>query len=121
MKSENAVLFSDLIRIIKFQFPLHPWADQIIAVETTNGITHFFANNLGTGTLAEERFVQYLLDQNDASVKLLVCMWSNGCVDLPSMHLRKRLVEANSENERTLMLLQAADCPVARTIRWSMP
>lgn len=121
MKSEKTVNFSNLIQLIQFQFPLHPGADQVIAVETSKGITRFFANNLGAGTLDEDRFVQSLLDQNDTSVKLLVCMWSNGCLDLPSMHLRKHLVEINSENEHTLMLLQATDRPVARTIRWSMP
>ena len=129
----QTVNFSNLIQLIQFQFPLHPRADQVIAVETSKGITRFFANNLGAGTLDEDRFVQSLLDQNDTSVKLLVCMWSNGCMDLPSMdydlitlygrHCRERklLVETNSENEHTLMLLQATDRPVARTIRWSMP
>ena len=121
MKSEREVPFSRLIRFIRCRLSLHPGADQVIAVETSKGITRYFANDLGAGPRDEDQFVQTLLDRNDTAVKYLVCMWSTGSIDLPSMHLRKRLVEIDPENGHTLMLLQTADSPAVRTIRWSMP
>lgn len=121
MNLEKTAAFSRLIQSARCQLPLNPGADQVIAVETAKGITLYFANDLGAGPRDEDRFVQTLLDRNDTAVKYLVCMWSTGSIDLPSMHLRKRLVEIDPENGHTLMLLQTADSPAVRTIRWSMP
>ena len=110
--------FSELLRTAEAQLRLHPGAAQVVAVKTVSGSIHWFANSLAPE--AEDRFVQSLSAEH-AAVALLVCIWSDGSLDLPSMHLRKRLLEADPENEHALMLLQSETCPITRTIRWSMP
>ena len=110
--------FSELLRTAEAQLRLHPGAAQAVAVETVSGGIRRFANSLAPE--AEDRFVQSLSEEH-AVVALLVCMWADGSIDLPSMHLRKRLLEAAPENGHALMLLRSDSGPITRTIGWSMP
>jgi len=111
--------FSKLLCLAKEQLRLHPGADQVIAVETGSKTVRWFANTLGTE--AEDRFAELLSQQRDSAAALLVCMWADGTIDLPSMHLRRLLLELDPGNEHTLLLLQSDSGPITRTIGWSMP
>ena len=111
--------FSKLLCLAEEQLRLHPGADQVIAIETRSQKIRWFANTLGTD--AEDRFAELLSQQSDSAAALLVCMWADGTIDLPSMHLRRLLLELDPENEDTLLLLQADSGPITRTIGWSMP
>ena len=111
--------FSELLQTAESQLRLHPGADQVIAVETSSKKIRWFANILGTD--AEDRFAALLSQQSDSAAALLVCMWADGTIDLPSMHLRRLLLEADPRNEHTLLLLQSDSGPITRTIGWSMP
>ena len=111
--------FSRLLCLAEEQLRLHPGADQVIAVETRSQKIRWFANILGTE--AEDRFAELLSQQSDSAAALLVCMWADGTIDLPSMHLRRLLLESDPGNEHTLLLLQSDSGPITRTIGWSMP
>ena len=109
--------FSKLLRTAEAQLRLHPGAAQVVAVETVGGGIRWFANSLDPE--AEDCFVQSLSAEH-AAVALLVCIWSDGSLDLPSMHLRRRLLELDPENGHALMLLQSDSGPITRTIGWSV-
>ena len=111
--------FSELLQTAEEQLRLHPGADQVIVVETGSKKIRWFANTLGSD--AEDRFAELLSQQSDSAAVLLVCMWADGTIDLPSMHLRRLLLELDPGNEHTLMLLQADSGPITRTIGRSMP
>lgn len=121
MNSEKTAGFSELLAFAKSQLVLHPDAQQLIAVRTAKGAVRCFANDPLSGTQEEARFVQALQARQDAALELLVCVWADGSIDLPSMHLRRLLLAACPENARARMPLQGQGGITVRTIGQTMP
>lgn len=86
----------------------NPDAEQIIVVKTAKGNLYHFANyGVISGSTADEvRFVALLREKEDTEILYLVAMWSSGGVDLPSHHLRSRLLELSPKNGEAVMPLQ---------------
>ena len=68
----------------------------------------------------ENPFVQQLVEQDDAEIKYIVCMWNNYGVEVPSNQLRKCLLAASPKNEDALMILQGEYDYAIRTIKSTM-
>ena len=50
-----------------------------------------------------------LISDNDTRILKLLTMWKTGQVDLPSLAFRKAILEMNSENKDTNILLQGKE------------
>ena len=50
----------------------------------------------------EEALIQQLIEQNSARVLHCLCTWNGAHPEIPSWHMRSRLIEINPENLQTL-------------------
>lgn len=118
VQKEFDQLWAEAKRLVE----LNPSADQVIVVKTEQSNVYHFINNPLSGDYEnEDRFVQMLLDQKDSVVKYIVCMWNNYALDIPSFHLRKLLLDANSRNGDTAMVMQGEEKIIVKDLKWSMP
>ena len=109
-----------LIQEAKQRVSEHSTAEQVIVVKTVKGNVHFFANNVSDQKYEEEKeFVQKLIEEDDAVIDCIVCMWDDFNLDLPSMNFRKLLLAANEENNHAKICL--GDGTRMRTIQKCMP
>lgn len=96
-----------------------PFAEEVIVVETATGNRYHCSNHeIMDGDFSEEvAFIEKLRDSGDSKVCYLVAMWNPAdCihsdlypVDLPSFHLREKLLALSSHNADTLILLLGRD------------
>lgn len=82
-------------------------AEQILAARTSKHNVYSLANHdITVGNVSdEENFAKMLAENDDTEILNLVCMWRDGTVDLPSLHLRNLLICLNSQNLQTKLLL----------------
>ena len=111
-------IFEDLLRRI----PADMDADQTIALRTLDGRTFVMENRYvrDADYSDEDTFLHSIAAQGVTVVTHLVCLWAEGCVDVPSMHFREGLLALSPENANTLLLLRddehIADWPLRRTM-----
>ena len=98
-----------------------PFAEEVIMVETAKeNRYHCINHEIMDGYLSEETaFIEMLQDSGDTTVCYLVAVWNRRTVDciqcdlypveLPSFHLRQKLLELSPENTHTLILLRGSD------------
>ena len=96
-------IFEDLLRRI----PADMDADQTIALRTLDGRTFVMENRYvrDADYSDEDTFLHSIAAQGVTVVTHLVCLWAEGCVDVPSMHFREGLLALSPENANTLLLL----------------
>ena len=112
--------FESLIQEAKQRVSEHPAAEQVVVVKTAKGNVRFFASNVSDQKYEEEKaFVQKLVEEDDAVMEYIVCMWDDYNLDLPSMNFRKLLLEVNEENNNARICL--GDGTRMRTIQKCMP
>ena len=101
----------------------NPEAEQVIVAKTAKGNLHHCANHriLAGDPTEEVRFVQLLRERGDTEIRCLAALWSNGCADVPSMHLRERLLELSEKNAEAVLPLRGEDGWSVKTIRDTMP
>lgn len=100
-----------------------PKAEQVIVVKTAKGdLQHCANHDILSGDTAEEvRFAEELRRRDDGEIRCLAALWSNGCADVPSMHLRERLLELSEKNAEAVLPLRGEDGWSVKTIRDTMP
>lgn len=114
--------FEVLVGTAKNKIRLNPEAEQVVVVRTAKNRIRSFAFQSMEEILQEDNpFVQQLKEEDDIEIKYIVCMWNNYGIEVPSIQLRKCLLEASEKNEEALMVLQGEYDFVARTIKSSMP
>ncbi len=69
----------------------------------------------------DEEDMLYDMKREHTQVDRILCMWSNGAVDLPSYHFRKGLLEVNPENKNAQILLMGGNGFSTRTLESTMP
>lgn len=108
-----------LLHVAEEQIKENPSVVQVIVVKTAKGNIYSLANNdVLDGSYEDEAgFIQKLVDEDDAKVKFILCMWNNQGIEVPSMHFREGLLETSAENEKAIIFFQ--NC--AMTIKESMP
>ena len=72
---------------------------QVLVTQTESGEITVFSNDLSPAS--EERF----LSQQRQPLTALLCVWSGGAIDVPSMHVRKGLLQANPKNADAVIYL----------------
>lgn len=98
-----------------------PFAEQVIVVETAKGNRYHCSNHeIMDGEASDEAaFTEKLQNAEDTTVCYLVAVWNRltvNCiqsdlspVDLPSFHLRQKLLTLSPQNAHTLILLRGRD------------
>ena len=101
----------------------NPGAEQAIAVTTAQANTYCFANHsIMSGDHSHENdFIELLLESRDTQVQYIVCKWNGQSVDVPSMNFRRRLVEADGDNENAEILLQGVAGYLVKRLKATMP
>ncbi len=72
---------------------------QVLVTLTENGDLSVFSNDLSPSS--EDLF----LSQQRQPLTALLCVWSGGAIDVPSMHVRKGLLQANPKNADAVIYL----------------
>lgn len=85
----------------------YPSAMQIIVVLTSSGNQYHMAiDDIPQNRVISENAITELLLQNqDTQVQYLVCMWSNGSIDVPSWHLQELLSSIDPKNSHAQILV----------------
>ena len=78
-------------------------ASQVLVTKTESGAISVFANDLSAA--AEERF----LASQEEALSAILCVWANGQIDVPSIRLRKTLIESNPKNADAVIYLQGEE------------
>lgn len=68
-----------------------------------------------------ERFLQMLVEVDDAEIKYCVCMLSSGWLEPPYECLRKGLLRISPKNEETIFCGQGENVLVLKTVKDMMP
>ncbi|MDE6108546.1 MAG: hypothetical protein K2F83_07770 [Oscillospiraceae bacterium] len=101
-----------------------PDAEQVIVALTAGKKLYCIANRAVTSgnTEDEDAFVKTLRESGDTRLLSMACVWRTGlALDVPSMGLRKVLLELDPANRETELLLQAGDGYHVRTMEMTMP
>lgn len=115
--------FEPMLRQVEAVLKADPSAEQAVVVQTAGGAIHSFANHAVTSgnTADEAAFVRSLAERGDTRIVRIVCVWKSGLtVDLPSRSLRAALLDLDSANRETEILLRTRDGCTIRTIEASM-
>lgn len=97
-----------------------PTARQVIVVKTAGGdLRHFLSHSAGD-TSEEDAFLEALRETGDAELRLCLCMWHNGQIDVPSHHFRRRLLELSPQNAQTCIPLQGEGSVSMKTVASTM-
>ena len=82
---------------------------QIVVTQTDNGNIYHYKTNYNSPLSAkheEIEFVKNLKNNRDTSIVKMVCMWSDGVIDIPSYSLRELIFKLHKQNRNTLILLR---------------
>lgn len=98
-------------------------AEQAVCVLTGNGNVRWFLNHdiMSGNTSDEAAFIESLKEGGDTGVRYAVCMWRDFWLDVPSWHLRERLVQLNASNRETEVLLRGGDGFVVKPLKVMVP
>lgn len=88
----------------------HENALQILVIEGKTGDISSFPNDLSQAV--EEHF----LAGKPEAITAVLCIWKNGQIDVPSMRVRRGLLEADARNADALVYLQGEDGIVTRSL-----
>ena len=88
----------------------HENALQILVIEGKTGDISSFPNDLSQAV--EEHF----LAGKPEAITAVLCIWKNGQIDVPSMRVRRGLLEADARNADALVYLQGEDGSVTRSL-----
>lgn len=69
----------------------------------------------------EHAFLKELQGQHDTDIRQMVCMWSEGSLDMPSYDFRQMICDLHENNKNAEMLLQGASGYLKKTIAQTMP
>ena len=62
-------------------------------------------NALLTERTEEESLFERLKKVEDTEIKYVLCMWQDGCIDIPSHDFRKKLCDLNPKNYKSLLFV----------------
>lgn len=117
--NQNPLDFEQLIKETEKLLRSDPSAEQAVAVLTSKGNIYSFANhNVMSGSVEDEiAFVRALMENGDAEIRYMVCMWADAAPDVPSCHLRNLLAEINPANRNIEILLKGGEGFSVRSLK----
>ena len=114
--------FEVLVGEAKNEIHLNPDAEQVVVVRTAKKHIRSFVFHSMEEIIQEDNiFVRQLVEQDDAEIEYIVCMWNNYGLEVPSIQLRKCLLDVSAKNEDALMVLRGEYDFAIRTIKSTMP
>ena len=96
----------------------------VVVVLTTTGTVDSISFPDLKSSIEAEGAMKVLLDMKkneDAKIERLICMWHDGCVDVPSFAFREALLSIDSANLSTQMLLNGLTGYIVKTVKATMP
>lgn len=114
------MMFEKMISIAKSKLedineePLQLPSPQVTVLASNNKI--YVAINEADGTICE----QLKRDKNTKIYKMIT-MWKDGSIDLPSINLRKALIELNEDNNNTDIMLQGKEGCLIKKLSVTIP
>lgn len=63
-----------------------------------------------------DAFLEARKRAEDTRILYLLCLWRDGCLDVPSAELRKALLALHPDNSRAQMLLNGGDVLVLKPL-----
>lgn len=63
-----------------------------------------------------DKVLEQLTDSRDTEVKMIVCLWDGGPLDISSYYFRKKLCDLNENNKNAEMLLEGENEYHIRTV-----
>lgn len=66
-------------------------------------------NALSQYKVDEASLLETLISENDTCIYRVLCMWQDGCIDLPSHSFRKMLSELNNKNRESGIFVKTKD------------
>lgn len=85
-------------------------AEQCVVVWTEKGNLSYLVNHdiISGNTGEEDAFLKTLVENKDAKIRYAVCMWRDLTIDMMSHHLLESLIELDSANKETIVILRTA-------------
>ena len=96
----------------------------VVAILTAKGTVDFIIFQNENFSIETENAMKFLIEKKksgEAQIERLICMWHDGCIDLPSYDFRESLVAVDSKNLSTQMLLNGLNGYVVKTVKATMP
>ena len=96
---------------------------QTLLIQTASGNVYAGENPLAAENdyAAEEALLQMLSEHEDTEVRWVCAVWHGTCIDLPSYHLRQRLLELSPQNGEARVVLMGEGGYNYRSIAGTMP
>ncbi len=124
MRKKSMEQFKEMLAIAKEknQSLTGEYAQTVVALtENERLFTLSLCNALDIQSHETDLFLESLAENGNSPVTHLVCLWKVGDVDLPSMALRKRLLEQNPESGNARILLFGESGYMQRSLASTMP
>lgn len=96
----------------------------VVVLLTANGSATSVPFQDLSSSIDPEKTVKALLDlkkKDNAKIERLVCLWHDGCIDMPSFAFREALLSVDSANLSTRMLLNGSSGYIVKTVKATMP
>ena len=77
-------------------------------------------NALSDEKTDETELINKVNEAKDTEIAFVLCVWHNGCIDLPSFSFRKMLISLNEKNSETLLFVMTAGGISARKLSSTM-
>ena len=95
----------------------------VVVLTSTGAVASISFQNIHS-TIEAENAMKFLVEQKkkgEAKIERLICMWFNGSVDMPSFAFREALINIDSKNFSTQVLLNGLNGYVVKTVKDTMP
>lgn len=91
---------------------------QIVVILTSNHNMYgtVIDNVMDSAHPCEYAFLKELQNKHDTDIRQLVCMWSDGNLDVPSYDFRQMICDLHENNQNAEMLLRGAKGYLKKTI-----
>ena len=89
-------------------------APQVSVIYTDKNNTYIAKNDID-GSICDQ-----LISNDDTRIVKLLTMWKNGQVDVPSFAFRKAIIEMNTANKDTDILLQGSEGFIVKKLSQTM-
>ena len=96
----------------------------VIAIITAQGTFFSLSFQDVNSETDHEKILKDLIEikkNGTAKIERLICMWHDGCIDLPSFAFREELLSIDSSNYSTKLLLNGLSGYIVKTVRETMP
>ena len=88
---------------------------QAIALHTSSGKNYcaVIFNATSKDKIEEKALLELMKNDGSTRVESVLCMWQDGCIDVPSFAFRKMLCDADGQNSDATVFVMTKDGPAA--------